>query len=200
MAIQIIETKPQQSTGTVSEPDSTQVLKLIPSAEENADMNIYNDYARVQNVAREDSADELRYLIDIKEPAIINITDGGLSGNSDFNDFVSIRGINRDVKLNLTGKTYTSNSGSVMIENVNIRYINGASGSVKLIGKKFKDVYFDFDCADFEFEECEFEGVNYLKVEAGTPTFTNCIGGPIATNLDPITDVFGWFGLDTTKF
>lgn len=184
--------------GIISSP---QILRLIPSLpEDDAENDIYIDYAAVQNVARGKAEVNLKYINKIDEPGDVTVTDGGISGNNDFNDYVNILGINRDVNLLLPNKTIENTPGTLTIENVTVKFLNSGAGNPILIGQKFKDVYFLLDCDTFEFQDVTFEGICYIKIIAGTVIFGNSIGGLLVTNADPGDNVFGYFGRDITKF
>lgn len=188
------------STTVGTDIDSQQIFKLIPAEAESTEDRAYNDYSRAQNIARQSADSATPYLVNVREPGTITVEDGGLSGNSDFNDYVNIQGINRGVKLILSNVAYSVTADTVLIENVNVRFEASGTGTPTMTGFKFKDVYFNIDCSTFTFINCKFEGICYVKATAGTVTFTTCSGGMVVTNADPGANMFGYFGSATTDF
>lgn len=183
--------------------ESPNVLRLVPNGTQE-DNKVYTSYSISQNVARGYASTTRLVTIEIKGSGTggrsIQVSNGAISGNSDFNSYVSIKGENQLIELLLNDASITVIQNSVVLENLKISRNDSGQGTPVLNGFIFKDCYLQFDVASVQFVNCEFRGTCYVKVTNGTCTFTTCKGGIVITNKQLPGSVRGWDEVNVNDF
>lgn len=184
--------------------ESPNVVRLIPGGVQETGKT-YTSYAIIQNYCRLYPASNThRMEIEIKGAGSggtsITVTDGAISGNSAFNNYVSLKGINQNIRLLVDDATFSVTAGGTIIENVTIARDDDGDGTPQFSNFIFKDVYFDFDVSDLSFNGCTFRGNCYIKNTGGSISFTSCKGGFVITNGTLPSTVQGVSSVPTSDF
>lgn len=176
--------------------ESSNNLRLMPSGIVETN-KVYNAWTEIQTVAAGYSTNTRRYTIEIKGTGE---TQNYITVNYPFQNYVSVKGDNQNVILDIGDDTYSVTAGSVIVENVSITASTAPTGTPVFTNFIFKDVYFDMDTSSIGFVNCTFRGNCYVK-NTGTISFDiNCIGGYVATNGAITARMFGIDGLTSTDF
>lgn len=175
---------------------------LIGGSEQTA--KVYTSYAVAQNYCRTFPATNThRFCIDVEGAGsggtAITVTNGAISGNSAFNNYVSMKGVNQNLRLDVDDDTFSVTAGTVIIENFKIYRDDAGVGTPVFTNFIFKDCYFDFDTASLELSSCTFRGTCYIK-NTGTIVLTSSIGGVVLTNGTLPATMVGFDGLSTSDF
>lgn len=182
--------------------ESTNVIRLIPAGIQETS-KVYTSYATAQNFCRGYATNNWRFTIDIEGAGTggvnITVTDGAIPSNNAFNDYVSLRGKNHNIVLQVDDDTFSVTAGKVVISDVTIARDDNGAGTPAFANFIFNNVYFDFDVSDLGFNGCVFRNC-YIKNTGGTITFTSCKGGNVLTNGTLPATVTGWDGLATSDF
>lgn len=165
--------------------ESPNVVRLIPGGVQETG-KVYMSYAIIQNYCRLYPANNThRMTIEIKGAGsggvTVTATDGAISGNHAFNNYVSLKGENQNIKLLVDDDTFSVTAGGTIIENLTVARDDDGDGTPQFVNVIFKDCYLDFDTASLTLNACQFRGTCYIK-NTGTITFTSCKGGNVITN------------------
>lgn len=176
--------------------ESSNVIRLMPSGTQ-VTGEVYTTWTGAQTAAAAYATSGRRFIIEIPG--------GGESSrditvNSAFNQYVSVKGGNQNVRLLVDDTAYSIGSlGNTIIENITVRRDDDGDGTPSFTNFVFKDCYLDFDTLSLTFVNCDFRGVTKIK-NTGSITFTNCKGGIVETNGTLPSTMRGWGGLDTADF
>lgn len=183
--------------------ESPNVIRLMPGGVTETG-KVYTTYAIAQNYCRGYADTNRRFVIDIEGAGSggvsIVATNGAISGNAVFNNYVSLKGKNQNIILEVDDDVFSVTAGLVIIENLKIKRYDSGVGTPQFTNIIFKDVYFDFDVSVLTFSGCQFRGNCYVK-NTGDVTIPNTnIGGPvISTGVLPAT-IQGWSEVPSTDF
>jgi len=176
--------------------ESSNVIRLMPSGSQ-VTGEVYTTWTAAQTAAASYATSNWRFIIEIPG--------GGESSRditvaSAFNQYVSVKGGNQNVRLLVDDTAYSIGSlGNTIVENVTVRRDDDGDGTPSFTNFVFKDCCLDFDTLSLTLVNCEFRGVVKIK-NTGSITFTNCKGGIIETNGTVPATCRGWGGLDTADF
>lgn len=165
--------------------ESINVVRLMPGGTAST-AKVYTSYALAQDYCRLYPANNThRMTIEIKGAGsggvTVTATDGAISGNHAFNNYVSLKGENQNIKLLVDDDTFSVTAGGTIIENLTVARDDDGDGTPQFVNVIFKDCYLDFDTASLTLNACQFRGTCYIK-NTGTITFTSCKGGNVITN------------------
>lgn len=182
--------------------ESINVIRLMPGGIQQTN-KVYTSWSAASNAARLLAGDLRRMTVEIRGAgdggATIIPSDGGISGNNVFNSYVSYKGINQNVLLELAGTgTFGANVGTIISDLT--FYCDDPDADITFTGFVFNNVYFNFqDSTALNFNSCTFRGCD-IKVVAGSAAYTNCKGGNVVTNTDLPDEISGWGGKDPNDF
>lgn len=178
--------------------ESGNVIRLIVGGIQETN-KVYTTYASGQNACRQYASSNRRMTLEIRgcgetNGTAIQFDNGGISGNSTFNDYVSVNGINQNVIASIPDESWSVSAGGVVISNITLKSDDdGATPS--FTNFIFNNVFFDLTVGTIGFTACEFRNC-IIKVNDGTPTFTNCKGANVSTNVDLPDTISGFGGLN----
>lgn len=192
----------QINDGAVPYQESINVIRLMPGGTQQTN-KVYTTFSAASNAARLLAGDLQRMTVEIRGAgdggATIIPSDGGISGNEVFNSYVSYKGINQNVLLELSGTNTFGAVVGTIISDLTF-YCDDPDADITFTGFVFNNVYFDFqDSTALNFNSCTFRGCD-IKIVEGSATYTSCKGGNVVTNTDLPDEISGWGGKDPNDF
>lgn len=182
--------------------ESINRIRLMPGGIQESN-KVYTSWAAAMSYCKTNGAsDTFRMCIDIEgagsSGASITVSNAG-GGFKDFENYVSVKGKNQNIKLIVGDDTWTVTAGKVIIENVTI-YNHDTGADPNFVNFIFKDCYFDFQTNTATFNGCTFRGNCYVKSTSAV-TWTSCKGGIVMTNDGGLpATIIGYGGLSTSDF
>ncbi|MBL8008112.1 MAG: DUF4097 family beta strand repeat protein [Ignavibacteria bacterium] len=179
--IEAIESTPFQ--------ESPNVIRLIPGGTAKTGQ-VYITYSSAVQYAKSVRASTRKMCIKIEgmgtSNTFIQISDGGISGQGYFENYISMVGLHEGITLKLPDSTVSfGTAGTATIENITFLDTDGDSNNT-FANVSFKNCKFNL-AGEVTFSGCTFSGVNIIKT-AGTQTFTSCKGGTVySTEAIPST-------------
>jgi hypothetical protein len=178
---------------------SMNVLRVIPNGTEVIG-SIYLDYETALNYANGYADTNTRYTIEMSSGDGVNyfdLTSAGFPGLNGLESYISVKGINQNIYAYIQDESVTITEGTSIVENLTM-YMTGGSGTPVYNGIIFKDCFFDLNVTSITFVNCHFRGVNTVKLNAGTATYTTCKGGVVLTNGTLPAEIVGWDNITIT--
>lgn len=176
--------------------ESDNVIRLMPSGIKETN-KVYKVWTECQTVAGAFSDTNRRMTIEIRGTGT---SQNYITVNSQFENYVSVKGDNQNVILKVADDTYTVTAGSVIVENLQIQGDGSTTDTPVFTNFVFKDVYFNMDSTSIGFVACQFRGNCYIKNTGSISFDGNCVGGYVATNGTITARMFGMDGLTSTDF
>lgn len=187
----------QINNAAVPYQESVNVIRLMPEGSDQTN-KVYNTWAKATNAARLLAGDLRRMTVEIRGAGTAGATivpnDGGISGNNAFNSYVSYKGINHNILLELSGTVNMSVSlGTSLVSDLTF-LCEDPDAEITFNGFIFNNVFFDIQNAtSLEFISCEFRNC-IIKQAEGTTTYTTSKGSGVTTNTDMPDTISGWGG------
>lgn len=169
--------------------ESPNVIRLIPGGTAKTEQ-VYITYSSAVQYAKSVRASTRKMCIKIEgmgtSNTFIQISDGGISGQGYFENYISMIGLHQGITLKLPDDTLSfGTAGTATIENFTFIDTDGDSNNT-FTNVTFKDCKFNLAGA-VTFSGCTFSGVNLIK-SSGSQTFTTCKGGTVySTEAIPAT-------------
>lgn len=187
----------QINNAAVPYQESVNVIRLMPEGSDQTN-KVYNTWAKATNAARLLAGDLRRMTVEIRGAGTAGATivpnDGGISGNNAFNSYVSYKGINHNILLELSGTVNISVSlGTSLVSDLTF-LCEDPDAEITFNGFIFNNVFFDIQNAtSLEFINCEFRNC-IIKQAEGATTYTTSKGSGVTTNTDMPDTISGWGG------
>jgi len=169
--------------------ESPNVIRLIPGGVATT-AQVYLTYSSAVQYAKSVRASTRKMCIKVEgmgtSNTLIQISDGGISGQGYFENYISMIGLHQGITLKLPDDTLSFGSaGTATIENFTFIDTDGDSNNT-FTNVTFKDCKFNLS-GEVTFSGCTFSGVNLIKT-VGNQTFTSCKGGTVySTEAIPAT-------------
>lgn len=163
--------------------ESPNLIRLIPGGVATT-AQVYTTYASAVQYAKSVRASTRIMCIEVcgmgTSNSFIQISDGGISGQGYFENYISLKGLHQRITLKLPDDTLSfGTAGTAVIENFTFIDTDGDSNNT-FTNVTFKDCKFNLS-GEVTFSGCTFSGVNIIK-STGTQTYTSCKGGCVYSN------------------
>lgn len=172
----------EQLESVVMDPfqESPNVIRLIPGGAAKT-AQVYITYASAVQYAKSVRASSRKMCIKVEgmgtSNTFIQISDGGISGQGYFENYISMVGLHEEITLKLPDDTLSfGTAGTATIENFTFIDTDGESNNT-FTNVTFKNCKFNL-AGEVTFSGCTFSGVNKIK-STGNQTFTSCKGGTV---------------------
>ena len=182
--------------------ESPNALRLIVDGVTDTN-KVYTSFGSAIAGAAAYASSSRRYTIKFEGNGNTAGTDMDITSVSNpFRNYISLKGINQNIKLYVDDTAYSNGTlGTMIVENMTIYRNDGGAGSPTFANIIFKDCYLDFNTDSVGFTSCDFRGTCQVKNTGGTVTInSNCKGGVVLTNGSLPSSVVGFDGLATTDF
>jgi hypothetical protein len=176
------------NTAAVPYQESINVVRLMPEGSTQTG-KVYTSWAAANAYLSGVASSSRRMTLEIRGAG----TTGAKIAPGDFLPYVSYKGINHNLLLNMTGTSnFSTTPASSVISDLTL-YSDDPDLELYFAGYIFNNCVFDLTAlTSFELYLCELRNC-ILKIAGGEATYTNCKGSNNSSNTD-MGDTIGGFG------
>lgn len=157
--------------------ESVNLVRLMPGCT-NQTAKVYGSYSQAVQYCKTVRGSLRQMTIDVRgmgAATYIPISNGGISGQGFFENYISLKGVTQKITLKLPDDELSfGTDGTAIIENFTFIDTDTDSNNT-FTNVSFKDCKFNL-LGEVTFVNCTFYGDNVIK-STGTQTFTSCKGG-----------------------